>query len=72
MVSALATLKAETSITQIHLQRGGIKDDKENFVKLVRSLKSRLTRRGKLVTAALGATSTYIREAYAPLRELCE
>lgn len=52
--------------------RGGIKEDKENFVKLVRSLRQRLSKRGKLITAAIGATSTYIREAYAPMRELCE
>jgi hypothetical protein len=53
-------------------QRGGIKEDKDNFVKLIKSLKSRLSKRNKLVTAAIGATSTYIRESYAPMRELCE
>ncbi|CRK99605.1 CLUMA_CG012917, isoform A [Clunio marinus] len=52
--------------------RGGIKEDKENFVKLVRTLKARLTKRNKMVTAALGATSAYIRASYAPMRELCD
>lgn len=60
------------SISHNFFKRGGIKEDKENFVKLVKSLKTRFAKRNKMVTAALGATSTYIRESYTPMRELCE
>ncbi|CAO1394801.1 unnamed protein product [Diamesa hyperborea] len=51
--------------------RGGIKEDKENFVKLVLTLKRKFSKRNKLVTAALGATTTYIRESY-NLAPLCK
>jgi hypothetical protein len=61
-----------TQKLSLFYKRGGIKEDKANFVKLVKTLKARMSKRNKMVTAALGATSTYIREAYAPMKDLCE
>lgn len=72
LTALLLRFNKTVSISQTLLKRGGIKEDKENFVKLVKSLKMRLSKRNKMVTAAIGATSTYIRESYAPMKELCE
>lgn len=59
-------------VKQTFFKRGGIKEDRENFVNLVKSLKKRFTKRNKLVTAAIGASSAYIKVAYTPMAELCK
>ncbi|KAL7011016.1 hypothetical protein ACKWTF_014053 [Chironomus riparius] len=52
--------------------RGGIKDDRQNFVKLIKALKSKLSKRNKLVVAAIGTKISHIIEAYSPMKELCD
>lgn len=52
-------------------QRGGITDDKENFVELLRTLKETLRRRQKLLTIAIGSTPWIIDTAY-EVEEMCD
>ncbi|XP_070505370.1 chitinase-3-like protein 1 [Chironomus tepperi] len=52
--------------------RGGIKDDRKNFVNLIKALKSKLSKRNKLVVAAIGTKISHITESYSPMKELCD
>jgi chitinase len=51
-------------------QRGGIAEDKENFVLLLETLKTKFTKRGKLLTAAVGATAKTVATSY-DLKGMC-
>ncbi|KAG5667845.1 hypothetical protein PVAND_015814 [Polypedilum vanderplanki] len=52
--------------------RGGIPEDRLNFVKLLKVLKQKLNKRNKLVVAALGAKSSLISSAYEPIKNICD
>jgi GH18 family chitinase len=51
-------------------QRGGIAEDKQNFVLLLETLKAKFTKRGKLLTAAVGATANTVATSY-DLKGMC-
>lgn len=50
-------------------QRGGKPADKQNFVQLVKDLRSELNKHGLILTSAIGASTKVIQEAYS-VREL--
>ena len=52
-------------------QRGGIPEDRENFVLLVQALRNRFARRNKILTAAVSASKQILQAGY-DLPKLCE
>lgn len=52
-------------------KRGGITEDKENFVLFLQELKERLVKRNKILTAAIPAAKLAIDVGY-DIEEICE